>query len=814
MMELIANSVWVGVGAAALAVGLGFLVALAAVSSPAWMRTAIYFTAAAALALPPFLIANVWLELTSEWRARLGAESSVHAMRPVTALVLGLMYWPIPFLFITSTWHTIQAAHLELTPQLVGRKLIYHLLFPVARPALLQSALMVLALGLSNFTIPTLFQVRVFTEEFWIRFNTTGDAAQALKCLLPLLVLAVGIIFAMRSRPISWPRWNVQFPSTAMRRQLRWWCPLAWFAFGITCWVSILVPITRLLSNRRTWQELADAWTANLGVTGVSLLTALAATLLAISVAWIGSSWKPSITGVAAKLAWLPFLLPGVLTGLALIWTCNRPGFFWLYQSPAIIVLAFAIRYLAPTWAAIESVRSHLDQSLQDQLRLDGASRWIRFRHGIWPQIAPTMAAAAYVVFLFSLWDVETAVLIQPPGGQTLALRIFNFLHYGHSTQVNALCLAMILLAMLPGIAVAIWNWIRRARTNLSPGTATRVMVLGGIGWLAAGMQLGCAPQPAPGTTPLDSHWFSAVQILGTRGVAPGQFSKPRSLVCDRDDNLYVADMTGRIQKFSPDGVFLLQWQLPQTDLGKPKGMCLDREGNIVVLEPHYQRVNHFRPDGTLITQWGRKGTNSGEFILPRAVAQSSTGDFYLSEYTLVERVQRFHPDARPSTNRAQPGVPATSIWGLPGTAYGEFNRAEGLCVGPSDQIYVADSCNHRIQIFDANGKFLRSHGHAGSNPGNISYPYDIKVEASGAQFVCEFGNSRISVFDARDQLLEILGHAGRAPGEFFNPWSICLDSQGNLYVADSQNHRIQKLLRKPSTRAQAVANRTLNGNP
>ena len=39
-------------------------------------------------------------------------------------------------------------------------------------------------------------------------------------------------------------------------------------------------------------------------------------------------------------------------------------------------------------------------------------------------------------------------------------------------------------------------------------------------------------------------------------------------------DNLYVADMTGRVQKFSPDGRFLLCWQMPQTDLGKPKGMA------------------------------------------------------------------------------------------------------------------------------------------------------------------------------------------------------------------------------------------------
>ena len=62
--------------------------------------------------------------------------------------------------------------------------------------------------------------------------------------------------------------------------------------------------------------------------------------------------------------------------------------------------------------------------------------------------------------------------------------------------------------------------------------------------------------------------------MLGSRGNAPGQFVKPRSIAIDRDDNLYVCDMTGRIQKFDPDGNYLLQWQLPEIKRGRPKGIA------------------------------------------------------------------------------------------------------------------------------------------------------------------------------------------------------------------------------------------------
>ena len=296
----------------------------------------------------------------------------------------------------------------------------------------------------------------------------------------------------------------------------------------------------------------------------------------------------------------------------------------------------------------------------------------------------------------------------------------------------------------------------------------------------------GCTRNTRPNEAALKSRLFRRVEIIGSRGVGVGQLNKPRSVAEDAQDNLYVVDMTGRVQKFSSNGVFQLSWQMPQTDLGKPKGMCRDRSGNILVLEPHYQRVNVFSPAGILLAQWGQRGTNAGEFMLPRAVAVDSKGEVFVSEYTVAERVQRFAPR----------GEKLLACFGHAGNAPGEFNRPEGLCVDAQDRLYVADSCNHRIQVFSHDGKFIREYGKPGKGMGELSYPYDICVDAEGRQYVCEFGNSRIQVFDAKDRPLEIIGGPGLLPGQFNDPWGVALDSAGNLYVADSQNHRVQKLIR------------------
>jgi DNA-binding beta-propeller fold protein YncE len=372
-------------------------------------------------------------------------------------------------------------------------------------------------------------------------------------------------------------------------------------------------------------------------------------------------------------------------------------------------------------------------------------------------------------------------VLVTPPGGETLALRIFNLLHYGHTAHVNANCLLLLGLAIAPVLVVAAFVRARRYLGGLAVGSGLMLTVA-----------TGCSPNHEATGTALNSALFARVEIVATRGVAPGQVNKPRSVAVDHDDNLFVLDFTGRVQKFSPQGEFLLFWQMPETERGNPKGLSIDPDGNVIVVEPHYSRVNLFTPDGELLMQWGVKGTNEGQIWFPRAAVVDSSGHWYVSEYGVVDRVQQFTRGDSES-----PGLEFVAAYGTAGDAPGQFNRAEGLAVDAADRVLVADAVNHRVQVLTPRGEVRVGYGSAGSREGELSYPYDIGIDREGRHYVCEFGNSRIQVFDPAGRSLEIIGRPGSEPGLFNNPWGVALDSEDNLYVADSRNHRVQKFIRR-----------------
>lgn len=122
----------------------------------------------------------------------------------------------------------------------------------------------------------------------------------------------------------------------------------------------------------------------------------------------------------------------------------------------------------------------------------------------------------------------------------------------------------------------------------------------------------------------------------------------------------------------------------------------------------------------------------------------------------------------------------------------GYFHKPHGVAVDGQGYIYVTDFDDHRVQVFDAAGNFVRKWGYFGNDPGEFIQPMGITVDDwANRVYVTEMGNERIQVFDKNGTFLTVFGSAGSAPGQLFDAHDIAIGGKG-LYVADTWNHRIQ----------------------
>jgi uncharacterized protein (TIGR03663 family) len=193
----------------------------------------------------------------------------------------------------------------------------------------------------------------------------------------------------------------------------------------------------------------------------------------------------------------------------------------------------------------------------------------------------------------------------------------------------------------------------------------------------------------------------------------------------------------------------------------------------------------------------GQPGTGPGQFNFPRAVAVDAEGNVYVAD-SGNNRIVVFDPDGGfvrewGSTCKLDTGE------GCVNGGAGQFNEPWGIAVGGDGSVYVSDTWNHRIQKFTNDGQFVTSWGTFGSTGGelgqeNLLYgPRAVVVGLDGNVSVMDTGNKRVQVFTPDGQFVTQWGGGGVVEGRFDEPVGLAQDAQGRWFVADTWNKRIQR---------------------
>jgi DNA-binding beta-propeller fold protein YncE len=213
---------------------------------------------------------------------------------------------------------------------------------------------------------------------------------------------------------------------------------------------------------------------------------------------------------------------------------------------------------------------------------------------------------------------------------------------------------------------------------------------------------------------------------------------RPLGLALDAAQNLYVADQEGkRVLVF--DTAYQQQRVIKLSDISRPSGIAIDRGRKLLYVadtstndsEQHFVKV--YDLDGNFIRNVGKgRGTDKGYLMFPTYVS-----------------------------------------------------------LDPDGNVYVSDTMNARISVFDPEGNFVRTYGDMGERFGELNKPKGVALDSFGNLYVVDSAWSIVQIFNKRGDILLFFGGRLRLPGMMENPTAVAIDRNNRIYVADTFNFRV-----------------------
>ena len=215
-----------------------------------------------------------------------------------------------------------------------------------------------------------------------------------------------------------------------------------------------------------------------------------------------------------------------------------------------------------------------------------------------------------------------------------------------------------------------------------------------------------------------------------------------------------------------------------------------DPEKHVWVVDDHMHAIYKFTHDGEKIVQTigtpTVKGADGTHFNRPTFLAWLPDSTMFVADGYNGTRVAKFDKDGKFLLDWGQKGTPPND------KRPGYFNNVHGIAVDPQTRrVFVNDRGNHRVQVFDENGKHLYEWS-LGEEPSDIHLIY---IGADRYLWAYDRGTSKMLKYDLEGHLLYTWGTWGDFPGGFWGVHGFSIDQDGNFYVAEVDSGRVQKFI-------------------
>ena len=300
---------------------------------------------------------------------------------------------------------------------------------------------------------------------------------------------------------------------------------------------------------------------------------------------------------------------------------------------------------------------------------------------------------------------------------------------------------------------------------RLGKGELARAISESGKSLLAAvccAVALGASAQPAP-------------PVAVSLGAYAQSLQSPARIAVDAAGRAYVTDpQAGQVVVFDAFGRPIAT----HSGFARPLGIAVDVQGKIYLAEEGAGSVSVFSDQWNLLYKLGQ---GNGELQLPNHIAL----DAWAAGNTV------YVSDSKANTVRVYVGTKLDHTIGSGGTSLGKFDFPSGVCVSTSNEVFVVDQGNDRIQVFGPTGNFLQAF-YLGSTAvsGRSQAAF---LDAAGRIFVADSFQGIVKVFNRTSgALLANVGSFGKLPGQLDSPAGLALDNLNRLFVTSANTHRVE----------------------
>lgn len=290
------------------------------------------------------------------------------------------------------------------------------------------------------------------------------------------------------------------------------------------------------------------------------------------------------------------------------------------------------------------------------------------------------------------------------------------------------------------------------------------------------------------GSVQKKSKWMdrlAGTQTQEEKLALPFSLVQPNGLAIDSKGVVYIADS-------KVGAVFMINPETRQSDMLKHGvhgnfthiiGLAMDDNDRLFISDPvlkHVLVLNAQHKAEDVITQ---------DMLRPTGLAIDTKNRLLYVADTDLDQVLVYDADSFKLLRKI-----GTTGHNHELTTPGDFSRPTGVTVDDEGNLYVCDTMNNRIEVFDADGTFLQAYGKNGDAPPNFARPKGVAIDSDGHIWVADGVQDRVSVFNKEWHLLISIGGHGLAPGQFQGLMNIVSDrKQNRMFTTEIYPGRMQE---------------------